>query len=60
MKAGGVSSPTPPTRPSATTRDVPGAGDQRPRAARRAGGIQAEVAQEYYAGVVWDGIRKQP
>ena len=34
----------------------PRPGDQRPHAPWRAGRPEAEVEQEYYAGVVWDGI----
>ena len=60
MKAGGVKFADAPTRPPSTPRTILQLeiGGHMPR------GVlvdpKAEVKQEYYAGVVWDGIRKQP
>jgi succinyl-CoA synthetase beta subunit/citryl-CoA synthetase large subunit len=60
MKAGGVKFADTPDEAEAHARDILALeiGGHMPR------GVlvdpKAEVAQEYYAGVVWDGIRKQP
>jgi succinyl-CoA synthetase beta subunit len=60
MKAGGVKFADTPEEAAAHAREILGLeiGGHTPR------GVlvdpKAEVAQEYYAGVVWDGTRKQP
>jgi succinyl-CoA synthetase beta subunit/citryl-CoA synthetase large subunit len=60
MKAGGVKFADTPEQAEAHARDILALeiGGQRPR------GVlvdpRAEVEQEYYAGIVWDGTRKQP
>jgi succinyl-CoA synthetase beta subunit/citryl-CoA synthetase large subunit len=60
MKAGGVKFADSPEEAEAHAREILELeiGGQKPR------GVlvdpKAEVEQEYYAGVVWDGIRKQP
>ncbi len=60
MKAGGIQFADTPAEAAAHARDVLALeiGGHLPR------GVlvdpRADVAQEYYAGVVWDGVRKQP
>src|SRR3984893_7605112 len=60
MKAGGVKFADTPAQAEAYAREILALeiGGQKPR------GVlvdpKAEVEQEYYAGVVWDGTRKQP
>src|SRR6476469_5907661 len=60
MKAGGVKFADTPDEAERDARDVLALviNDHKPR------GVlvdpKAQVKQEYYAGVVWDGIRKQP
>ncbi len=60
MKAGGVQFADTPDEAAAKAKDVLALtiNDHEPRGVLV--DTKAEVEQEYYAGVVWDGIRKQP
>src|SRR5918997_3310743 len=60
MKAGGVKFADTPEEAEAHARDILQLeiGGQRPRGVLV--GAKAPVAQEYYAGVIYDGVRKLP